>query len=689
MDYARAVQLLAAKHAVAAGSLLYRPRADAWRMVVVAKLAFDLVPTRCRLRSEPAPIVARERRGGGPPVDLVPFKAQPEFVVVGAPQAVANPAELVIAVTVAGHRKAVTLAPRATPATLDELGPIPARAPVRQARLGARASSWSDENLQARVLEDDFDRRYFQAAPSDQWLPSLSDEASIVLEHLHRDHPRLETSLPGVAPAARVERGEGTTEALELVADTLVIDVGVGRITVTWRAAVDLERPDQAGKIRFGLREDEDVTWEADTSSEIEPDPQSVSTLRLDDRQAEVARGRRGPQRTRPNLDIPRYAGGEGTAEAMSSPKPMGPGWLARDGAKEPSAPPPPPRRRTDDPPSPSKPPLPSSPPPAPPPRIDEPLPKESWSSGKRGSVPPPNPLAKMLDSSPEIEPEPKPASEPEPDEPRAETGPIELIWHDDEVVDRVRSDASLASLLPPEPEPPKPAKPKRGQAPAPPPPPPDPKDEVARARRDVAIAVGKAAPTSLSSLEGRVVAALKAEEPKPPLVVVAGLLRLRFDEAEALTITCQLARPVANRHKPLAEAIALAEEAAEALTAAPAMARPLRNRVEEAWRKGNRDLPANYLEDGVRRALLEKRAYRQVTLLGRPLLVGALEVADERPLVAYLPDTSKDFLPLYTSLDARLLVEVLPRQDEAEAHRLALLVLALGRRVAIGPGHA
>jgi hypothetical protein len=141
-------------------------------------------------------------------------------------------------------------------------GPIASTWRLRREKLGARGATWSEKALGTEPLGDTFDAAYFQAAPADQQVDALRDDESILLEHLHPSHPRLETALPGVRPRAFQERPGSPAAELELRADTLWIDTERSLCTVTWRGQLPLQRPDEAGRVVVALEEPgERLSW--------------------------------------------------------------------------------------------------------------------------------------------------------------------------------------------------------------------------------------------------------------------------------------------------------------------------------------------------------------------------------------------------------------------------------------------
>ena len=102
-------------------------------------------------------------------------------------------------------------------------------------------------------LPADVDIAFFSQAPSDQQLSALHEDEWIALEHLHPTEPRLVTRLPGVKPVVFVDRPGKAPQKLAMRADTLWIDSDRGIATLTFRAPVALESPDEAGRILVAM----------------------------------------------------------------------------------------------------------------------------------------------------------------------------------------------------------------------------------------------------------------------------------------------------------------------------------------------------------------------------------------------------------------------------------------------------
>lgn len=111
-------------------------------------------------------------------------------------------------------------------------------------------------SLEAPVAEipDGFDWRYFLAAPADQQLEPLAGDEWIVLDGLNASLPRLQARLPSARGLARwfasTPQGPGPMTAIELAADTLVIDSDRQLCSVIWRGNFPVEGPEAARRLR-------------------------------------------------------------------------------------------------------------------------------------------------------------------------------------------------------------------------------------------------------------------------------------------------------------------------------------------------------------------------------------------------------------------------------------------------------
>ncbi len=128
-------------------------------------------------------------------------------------------------------------------------GPIAASWPDRAGKLRRAPGGFPTPGWRTRPLPEGLDASYFNVAPPDQQLREIRRNERIVLVNLHPIHSRLVTSLPGLEPVVVLERPGGTSETIEVRADTLWIDTDRGLCTVTWRGHVWLRSPNEPGHV--------------------------------------------------------------------------------------------------------------------------------------------------------------------------------------------------------------------------------------------------------------------------------------------------------------------------------------------------------------------------------------------------------------------------------------------------------
>lgn len=172
------------------------------------------------------------------------------------------------------------------------------------------------------------------------------------------------------------------------------------------------------------------------------------------------------------------------------------------------------------------------------------------------------------------------------------------------------------------------------------------------------------------------------------PLCLVSGDLELPFDEIETLKVLTSAAAPLATGDKKLKETIDLANEAlGTSLGQSPEVAANFSLRIREAWTKANRFLAADYLDVHSRRVLLEQRKYQMRELDGAQWIRGLMHgVLGEKGIPTYLPAELLKKLPLFMKLGVRMVVEVLPQQDQTEHIGISLRVHALARMISPRP---
>lgn len=273
----------------------------------------------------------------------------------------------------------------------------------------------------------------------------------------------------------------------------------------------------------------------------------------------------------------------------------------------------------------------------------------------------------------------------------------LDFLWHDPEVAPRLEQNAAWKRILEidapeekkaesedeyVEPDLNRPQK----RPPAPPPektPEQKAKDEKSR----VAKVLSRATPTV--EVENALYSAINDDGVlEPPLCLVAGEIELPFDEVEVLKVLTSAAAPLATGDKKLKETIDLANEAlGTPLGKSPEVAANFSMRVREAWVKANRLLSPDYLDVHSRRVLLEQRKYQMRELASAQWIRAVLHgVSGDKPIPTYMPADLSKKLPLFIKFSVRMIVEVLPQQDQNEVLPIALRVYALARTIPARP---
>jgi hypothetical protein len=174
-----------------------------------------------------------------------------------------------------------------------------------------------------------------------------------------------------------------------------------------------------------------------------------------------------------------------------------------------------------------------------------------------------------------------------------------------------------------------------------------------------------------------------------PPLVLAEGQLVPSFDEVAELEMAIAMAKTMTGRHKALAKAIDVADKTMETpFRRSPATVQHLVGQLAQAWAEATDNPVPSELPTKVGALLTRERRYRQRELLDDELIRAVLHTTDERAVV-YLPDAMRRRLPLFRSFRARLIAEVIPRQDEDELATVALRARAVARFVHPAPGPA
>lgn len=595
-------------------------------------------------------------------------------------------------------------------------GPIAPTWPARRSKLGHLAAGWLSAEWFRQPLPDDLEPTFFNIAPPDQQLEALRENERLVLEHLNAEHARLVTSLPGVRPRAWVERPGVPPEELRLTCDTLWIDTDRAICTLVWRGQVLLEHPMQAGRVLIvpelpGQRsswadialpgaaaqptdvpgaegeESDDTTGTRTVPAVMEPREQvlpftqdalaaqvrpgvvaiSVSSLPP----AESGMTHAPPLEQRSGAALPFQRGGAATAPAGApdvAPVPPGPPpWAA-------VAPVVPAPAVIHMPPAPAM-----EPPPAPPSLVMQVRPAPAGllaappAGMPGGALAASNAAAGSAMAPTASSSGPATASRAAPRSAPSEA--VQLIWFDPACVPRIRKEERWKPLLAGAPP-----KVKRGfDEPAPP------KDAgESKDRRDV-LRVLRGAPSVDPAGVGEAIEEAIDEEGSfsPPLVIAAGTLQVTFDDLESVKAHVAAVIPFSISDRKLKETVDSVNEilGTPGFQCTPGIAETLRGRVREAFAPCAKNAPANYLDSTSERMLLERRHYQKRTVLGQSCVRALwLHPLGKAPIPTYLSEEAAKELPLFQSMEIRMLVEAHPQLDQYEPHTHALRGVALAR---------
>ncbi len=119
------------------------------------------------------------------------------------------------------------------------LGPMGRGWPDRIRYGGTYDENWVDNIFP--FLPPDFDERYYQSAPQDQWMPPLRTGASVVIVGM-TPSGREEFTLPDVNLPLTIFRGRDKCLEKVAVADTLIFDCEARTFSLVWRVEVRIRR---------------------------------------------------------------------------------------------------------------------------------------------------------------------------------------------------------------------------------------------------------------------------------------------------------------------------------------------------------------------------------------------------------------------------------------------------------------
>lgn len=673
-------------------SLPCRLDGDASLLSIVCKATYSLHEGQCAFAPIPVDIFEDEQYHGPSgalyaPRDLLPAKAHPE----------------VIAVWPASENARMSL----------EGATIPLRPPVAKDN-GQALKSTAELAMQPLV---DFDPERYQFTTREQWVEKLPIGVPFTLHDAHPRKPKLTTRLPPHQPIVRVESMATTSFVVPLRADLLWLDVERDLLTVTWRGQV--HGFDDSLVLALGMDDGQHAEWPSNfVAHTILPrngQSRSIESGRPDERMPRAKR-----TRSRETQAISAVGPGSKTSPGLPQPDWL-PTWLDKKPLPRPSSPPPRSsagraERYSSPPPPPpapgrsSVPPRPSPPPSPFPSRSPSPWPSAPPPHGGAGpamaampaparvpdgrwvdsgppppptaAVIPPNPALAMIDARRDVSPSPIVDEETSGVHPSCGVGTLalDLLWASDDCTSHMIGHRMLERFLPEEPPPPPPSAPVPilGRVPREPSPP----TAVEPDERVIRRALRGAEATGLYELHDRLLE-FAYDETQPDLVVVMlkGELVISYDQRTALRIMMDTARPLADpKTGDLASAVEHAERVIDTpLAEDPGILKSVTGRLLEAWTSKKRDLPKDFLAEHTRRLLLKHRHHDERKVLGDECVRTFFRRgAEEVPV--YLSPVIAACLPSVFSFEARVMAKIVPRQDELEPCRVALVPLALAR---------
>ena len=116
---------------------------------------------------------------------------------------------------------------------------------------GTYDEAWKEKRFP--FLPEDFDERYFQAAPADQIVGPLKGGEKVTLRNLTPEG-RLEFALPAPDVAVKVTGRDELEEELPTVLDTVLLEPDERRLSLVWRASWRLPvKPSRILEVEAGL----------------------------------------------------------------------------------------------------------------------------------------------------------------------------------------------------------------------------------------------------------------------------------------------------------------------------------------------------------------------------------------------------------------------------------------------------
>jgi hypothetical protein len=516
-------------------------------------------------------------------------------------------------------------------------GPIATSWPERRRRLGALAGSWPKEGWNRRPMPEELDTAYFNAAPDDQQVEALSDDARIVLEHLHPEHSRLETALPGVRPRARLEIPGIPQQEVRMRFDTLAIDTDRAVATVVWRGQVSLRRSDEVGRVVVVMEEPRRVpVWAMGGPANDAPIPLvtpankahavSLQPVAQEEKTEVMA------------VTVRAEVAQEPDSSERASPR-------ARARGNEDSSPNEPPPTETSS-------------------TLAAAAPKPERAADSDKTA-----LAPLTKDSPARE---SPARQSPATAARVLREALELAWYDRAALPKIRRSLrweKIIAELPPAPS----EGDADGQSPE--------QSEEARARRHVMAVLTRGDVQDLTGIARAMEMAIKDDGSfEPPYVLTAGTLEWLFDEVEKLKATLVIVAPFLRHDEKLKETAAHATEVMKTpgFELARNVAGGLAFQVKTAFERGSHGLTAEYLDRQVEAMMLDGGYYQRQKALGAQWIRALFTPAGAaETLPTYVSEKMVEALPLLRKPRMRVIAEARPQADETRADLCCLRIVA------------
>lgn len=691
---------------VPVASLLWRREGCAWRLNVISKLTFKVIVGESVLSKEHIPLYfADECTSEGDlhaPCDVVPTRPAVDVMIVGrAYRGRDAKAEKV------SPRFRVGTIDRQLDMTVDRSAGAGLSLPRGEAGFGPQRdfALRIEAKNEPCELEADSDLSVFHAAPIAQRVEHLPADAELVLEGLHPEHASLRTRLPNVSPQMFVERPGVPREEVDVSIEALWLDTERHVITLTYRGTVVLSEVDEPGKCwvamagehrrmsdlhleRYigSLRGQRSTMAEDPSEADFEPtvkakkkprglpSKEHTQTRLLEDADFEVI------DEATVAVEGDRSWGQEKTGDVLPSPPSEAPVWLASGYVPEPSqsvatavgqrdaehlgfGP------RADN--------LPS-----------EELanvspwasPKSTMPSGGRRSSPP----ATSSPSPPPVSARRRSdtaSSAPDPSKMQrlgssstSQRGRsvVELLWFDGAGTAKLRARwpqrSSELEFTPLDPQ--------HDLV--------DEDPERARAHHTHFGLMMSGAAVDLPDLAALMRNAVDDRGRfSPPIALVEARLQLPFDPNKALRALVDSVRPLTGSDEKMMAVLTQAEVLLDSPWAGGSeeAVSNMAARVRKTYGKSRSTVSLAQLDISLERLLLSSRAYQRRKLLGGDWIRGELKGTENDELVpAYLPAVLSETLPMLQSFPSRMIIEVHARQDQYEAHEIALKTLSIGR---------